>query len=208
MPARVVHLVRHAEVHNPDHLVYADLPGFTLSELGMSQAEAAADRLAGRHIGAVHSSPLVRASQTAAAIARRHRLTIATEPELTEWFLAQSWKGLPWESLPEARPGELEAYLATPLDTPFSEESLETLASRMTEAIDAIVANSRVDEVVIVSHQDPIQAARLALVGAPLAQLHDDKPRHAEVFTMEPGNPWIELERWAPAEQVAFPPED
>src|SRR5690606_4749017 len=41
MAARV-HLVRHGEVHNPDHLVYASLPGFTLSERGEAQARAVA----------------------------------------------------------------------------------------------------------------------------------------------------------------------
>ncbi len=41
MAARV-HLVRHGEVHNPDHLVYASLPGFTLSSTGEAQARAVA----------------------------------------------------------------------------------------------------------------------------------------------------------------------
>ena len=43
---RTIHLIRHGEVHNPDHVVYADLDGFGLSELGRQQARAAAARLA------------------------------------------------------------------------------------------------------------------------------------------------------------------
>ena len=43
---RFLHLVRHGEVENPDHVVYADLAGFGLSGRGVSQAEAAADYLA------------------------------------------------------------------------------------------------------------------------------------------------------------------
>ncbi len=202
----IVHLVRHGEVENPDHVVYADLPGFRLSELGRDQAAQAGERLADRPIGAVYSSPLQRATETAHEIARRHALPVDTEPDLTEWLLAQGWKGLAWEALDEHRPGELTAYLEHPLDMPFSEESLEELAVRMTAAIERIVSSAAHEEIVIVSHQDPIQAARLALTHRTLAGLNRDKPGHAEVFTMQPGNPWSEVDRWAPADQRAFPP--
>ena len=33
-----VHLVRHGEAFNPNHVVYADLPGFNLSPTGGLQA--------------------------------------------------------------------------------------------------------------------------------------------------------------------------
>lgn len=202
----IVHLVRHGEVDNPDHVVYADLPGFRLSDLGREQAVQSGEYLAGRPIGAVFSSPLQRATETAHEIAKRHGVPITTVPELTEWLLAQGWKGLRWEALDEHRPGELEAYLAHPLDMPFSEESLEELAVRMTTAIEKITSAGSEGELVIVSHQDPIQAARLALTHRTLAGLNHDKPEHAEVFTLQAGDPWIELARWAPAAQRAFPP--
>ena len=50
---RTIHLIRHGEVHNPDHVVYADLDGFGLSELGRQQARAAAARLAETDVCAV-----------------------------------------------------------------------------------------------------------------------------------------------------------
>ena len=58
--------------------------------------------------------------------------------------------------------------------------------------------DSQSDEIVIVSHQDPIQAARLALTHRTLADLQKDKPEHGEVFTFEIGVPWTLRERWAP----------
>ena len=39
----VVHLLRHGEVHNPNHVLYGRLPGYHLSANGRMMAVAAAD---------------------------------------------------------------------------------------------------------------------------------------------------------------------
>ncbi len=47
----IVHLVRHGEVYNPDHILYGRLPGYQLSLRGRQQADVAARYLAARPIG-------------------------------------------------------------------------------------------------------------------------------------------------------------
>ncbi|MGH2820699.1 MAG: histidine phosphatase family protein, partial [Actinomycetota bacterium] len=84
MAVTKVHLVRHGEVENPRGIIYGRLPGYNLSERGQRQAGAAADRLAGERIGAVWSSPLERAQETAAAIASPHALEVVTDDRITE----------------------------------------------------------------------------------------------------------------------------
>mgnify|MGYP001108987819 FL=1 len=79
-----VHVMRHGEVHNPEQILYGRLPGFYLSERGQEQARAVAEALAGSDIVAIIASPLERAQQTAAPIAERHGLSIATDPDLIE----------------------------------------------------------------------------------------------------------------------------
>lgn len=206
MPTTTVFLVRHGEVDNPDHVVYADISGFGLSERGFGQAEEAAEHLADRNLAAVYASPLQRATETAAAIANRHGCAVTTDSELTEWYLAQRWKGIVWEELDEQRPGELDAYLTHPLDMPFSPEPLEALAVRMTGAIERHAAAHVGDAIAVVSHQDPIQAARLALLHRTLSGLNRDKPGHAEVFELVIGDPWTEVGRFLPEDQATFPP--
>ena len=200
-----VFLVRHAEVLNPEHIVYADISGFGLSELGWRQAADTAEHLSRHTIARVVASPLERAQQTAGAIALRHGLEVETDGELTEWRMAQRWKGVVWEELDEQFPGELEGYLRHPWDLPWNEEPLADLAKRMATAVERLCAG--VDGgTVIVSHQDPIQACRLAMTGRTLRSLNEDKPSHGEVFQLRPGTPWTESTRWAPSEQFAFPP--
>lgn len=203
--ATTVHLLRHGEVHNPDHVVYAALPGFHLTEHGRAQARAAAAHLRDRPIVAVWSSPLERALETAAIVARSFGLPVKVDDRLTEWHLADLWEGIRWEDLPTTRPGQIEAYLAHPGDIPGSPESLEELAGRVATALTDISA-AHEGEVVVVTHQDPLQAARLFLTGRGLAGLHVDKPGHAAVISLEPGVPWRERQAWEPPDQRAFPP--
>jgi broad specificity phosphatase PhoE len=199
--AAIVHLIRHGTVHNPQHVVYADLPGFHLSPAGRAEAEAAAAFLSSHPLRRVVTSPLERARETADIVAAPHGLVPVADRRLREWELGRRWAGIPWDLLPRSRPGELEAYLATPDELPFAPESLEALAERVAAAIaDHCGADG---PVAFVSHQDPIQAARLALTGRPLSGLHVAKPDHAAVVSLEPGDPWRELEHWAPAGDAA-----
>jgi broad specificity phosphatase PhoE len=199
---QLVYLVRHGEVDNPDGIVYADLPGYGLSDLGRSQAAQTARRIpAGT---TVVSSPLQRAVETAGIIAGDGDVVI--DGELTEWRLGRRWAGHAWSRIDAAFPGELTAYLEHPDDLPFADESLAELAER----ISSVVLRHRTavsGPLAIVSHQDPIQAGRLALTGRPLAELQIDKPGHASVITLDAHDgTWRELELWAPTQGALFPP--
>ena len=79
-----VHVLRHGEVHNPRGILYGRLAGYGLSERGRAQAEAAAEALQDSDIVLVVASPLQRAQETAAPIAARHGLDVATDPDLIE----------------------------------------------------------------------------------------------------------------------------
>ena len=74
-----VHLLRHGEVYNPQGVLYGRLPGYFLSDLGLEMADRAASALANRDIATVISSPMERAQQTAAPIAKTHRVEIRHE---------------------------------------------------------------------------------------------------------------------------------
>lgn len=198
-------LVRHGEVHNPHGVVYADLEGFGLSELGRAQATASATRLpAGATIVV---SPLQRAVETAHIIAGDIAASVSVDEDLTEWRLGRRWAGEIWESIDERFPGELTAYLEHPHQLDFAGETLDLLAARVAGAVrrHRLAAQG---PLVIVSHQDPIQAARLALTARTLSDLHQNKPGHAAIVTLEGSGdgPWNEIAMWAPAQGEVFPP--
>ena len=209
--SRHLHLVRHGEVENPNHVVYADLDGFGLSARGVAQADTAAGYLASAPVAIVVASPLQRARETAEAIFTAHRnARFEVDERLTEWKLGSRWAGTVWEDLPDRFPGELEAYLANPDDLPFAPESLDDAARRVAAAAEAAFASLPDGDVVVVSHQDPVQAGRLHLTGRSFDNFHERKPGHAAVITLAqrtaPEAGWHRTDWWEPEQGPAFPP--
>ena len=84
MPADLVHLVRHGEVHNPDRVLYGRLEGFGLSELGHRMAAMAAESLQGRPVTSLAASPLQRTQESAAPWAARFGLEVRLDERLIE----------------------------------------------------------------------------------------------------------------------------
>lgn len=196
---RRLHLVRHGEVENPDHLVYADLPGFGLSERGRRQGAAAAAWLSRHPVTAVVSSPLQRAVETAELIAAPHGAEVTPVDALREWKLLARWAGCRWPELPRLFPGEVEAYLADPERLPFAAETLAEVGTRTTDAVIAAWRARHDGHVVVVGHQDPTEAARRRLTGRDFREFHSNKPAHAAVVTLAAsGDGWAEVQVFSP----------
>jgi len=80
----IVHLLRHGEVHNPEGVLYGQLPGYHLSDDGRVMAEAAAKWLAERDVTVLCSSPMERAQETAEPIAAALGLPVGIDERLIE----------------------------------------------------------------------------------------------------------------------------
>lgn len=192
-------LIRHGEVSNSDHVVYGDLDGFHLSPLGVRQAHETATHLRREDIDAVICSPLARAKETATAVASHHDLDITADERLTESGQFPHWTGHTWGDIPQLFPGELESYLDN-ADAAGAHESLVEVGARVVSVIDELADRGALC-IAIVSHQDPIQAARITLLGQDLAQLRVNPPGHADVVSMIRNHQlaWRETQRWSPS---------
>lgn len=202
--AALVHLVRHAEVDNPDHLVCGSMPGFDLSPHGLEQARRVGRYLGPRAVVAIWSSPQQRALRTAEEIAARSAVPVRVHPDLTDWSLMDRWKGNPWNSISSQFPGELEAYLEHPAHLEFIEEQLSTVAERVAAVARALDEEHPHGDVIIVSHQDPIQAGRLYLTGTDISAIHDEPPPNGSVISLRPGVTWREETSWQPGDTPRF----
>ena len=79
-----VHLLRHGEVYNPEGLLYGRRTGFVLSDLGRTMAERVAEVVGDRDITHLRSSPLERAQETAAPLARVRGLEVQIDERVIE----------------------------------------------------------------------------------------------------------------------------
>lgn len=159
-----VHLVRHGLVENPRGVIYGRLPGYNLSELGLRQAKAAAERLEDAPVGAIWVSPLERAQETAHAIAVHHDVEVVTDDRLIESQTTFEGVARTLAGLVSPRRWWL---LRNPMKPTWG-ESFTEIRARMLAAIEDALPTAGGKDLVVVSHQTPIMVARLALTRSKL----------------------------------------
>jgi broad specificity phosphatase PhoE len=170
---RIVHLLRHGEVHNPDHVLYGRLPGFRLSERGLEQAKLAAGFLAERDIGYLVSSPLERARQTAQPLASKLGLPVETDERLIEAENYLAGKQVAGGRNLFTDPSNWR-YFGNPL-RPSWGEPYRDVVHRVMAAARAAGDAAGGREAVCVTHQLPIWVARRLVQGQHL--FHDPRRR-------------------------------
>lgn len=165
----LLYLVRHGEtIGNLEGRIQGHLDG-PLSELGLRQAAAAADRLASESFSAVYSSDLGRARATAEAIAARHGLNVQTTPLLREAHYGVV-QGLTHAEIDERFPVELNEWRRDPVRRrPPGAESRESVNERCGKFVDGILAaHSDGDRIVVVGHAGSVRGVIAAACGFPI----------------------------------------
>jgi probable phosphoglycerate mutase len=161
-------LIRHGENdYLKNSIMPGRIPGLHLNEEGRAQAEALSAALKELPIVAIYASPLERAIETAAPLARLKGLEIQTDADLLdtdvgEWA-GHSWKGLEksdvWQTVQHT-----PAQFRFPGGESFAENQRRTIA-----ALERITcAHGEKDLVAVYFHADPIKLAMAHYLGLPL----------------------------------------
>ena len=183
MSSATVHLLRHGQVHNPDAIVYGRMPDFHLSELGARMAEAAAADFRARvnqgdRYVVLASSPLTRARETAAPVARELGLDVVTEERIIE--PRNHFQGLHVDEKVLSHPKHWP-YMLNPL-RPSWGESYDSIAARMMAAAGAAREFAEGREIVLVSHELCVWTARQFAEGNRL--WHDPRKRECRLASV------------------------
>lgn len=143
------------------------IPGVHLNEKGKYQAQALAEALKDVPLKAVYSSPLERAMETAAPIAKSHHLNIVQEPGLMETNVGK-WQGRSWKALRLTNAWKVVQHTPSRFRFPEGESFPET-QTRIANALEGIVQRYKPkDMIAIVFHADPIKLAVAHFLGMPL----------------------------------------
>ena len=152
-------LVRHGQSKwNAEGRMQGQTAHVPLTTLGHEQAAAAAEQLAQRRPGALISSDLRRAVQTAEHLARATGLELLTTPALRE----QGYGVL------EGRPSRELWDVVDWTDPHWSAEGGESLAelhARVAAFVEELRADPPADVVALVTHGDTIRAAQAVAAG-------------------------------------------
>jgi broad specificity phosphatase PhoE len=179
VPADLIHLVRHGEVHNPDHVLYGRLPGYGLSDLGKRMAKAAADSRVGHPIARLYASPLQRTQESAAPWVSNFGLPIVTDERLIEPW--NDFEGTPGFGAKALRDVHLWPKLWNPF-RPSWGEPYRQIVTRMLSVIEDAWASVDSGEVVLVTHQLPIWMVHRSLAGERL--FHDPRRRRCALSSI------------------------
>lgn len=163
------HLLRHGEHTLQGKIVAGRTPGIGLSDRGRVEAEAAAARLAAANIAAIYASPLQRAQETAAIVAERLSLDLATRDDLDEVDFGD-WTGSTFAAIRETTHYPAWATRRSLAFIPGG-ETMRNVQRRMVETIMDLHTVHPDAAVVLVSHGDPIRAALAFALGMPLDYL-------------------------------------
>mgnify|MGYP000493996831 FL=1 len=168
-----VHVARHGEVENPQKILYGRQPGWRLSARGQEMAQALGEWSKSVDLGALHVSPLQRAQETAAPIARAHGIEITTDDRLIEAANVFEGKSFELGSGVLKHPASWR-HLYNPWKPSWGEPYEEQI-NRMLAAIFAARKAANGKDAIVVSHQLPIWILRSAIEGRSL--LHDPRKR-------------------------------
>ncbi len=145
-------LVRHAETDTAMRGRCYGRLDVGLSPEGRRQARELGAALHAVPLAAVYSSPLVRALDTAAAIAAPHGLEPVAENGLREIDFGEL-EGLPYEEIEAERPGLFRRWMETPESVQFpGGEALADLRARVRPTVTEIRGRHQGEIVVLVAH--------------------------------------------------------
>ena len=151
-------LVRHGQTPTTGKLLPGRAPGLHLADTGRAQAQAAADRIAAlKTVDAIYASPLERARETAAPIAKVLGTRVVIDKGLLECDFG-AWTGAELKALMKLP--EWTTVQRSPSTFRFpGGESFTEMQTRIVSALDRICTAHPGGTVVCVSHADPIKAA-------------------------------------------------
>ena len=176
----IVHVIRHGEVENPQKILYGRQPGWRLSQRGEEMAQVVADWSKSIDLGALHASPLQRAQETAAPIARAHSLNITTDEKLIEAANIFEGKKFKLGSGVLGHPSSWK-HLINPWKPSWGEPYEEQI-SRMLAAVFQARDAAQGKDAIVVSHQLPIWILRSAIEGRRL--IHDPRKRQCTLASV------------------------
>ena len=124
-----------------------------MNDVGILQAQSAANKLADWEISASYSSPLKRALRTAEIIATPHRLRVQRSDELIDINFGE-WQGLSPQEVEAGYSNLYQLWLSEPHRVTFPRgESLQDVRQRIESLVGKVLVEHQEESIILVSHQ-------------------------------------------------------
>ena len=151
--------LRHGQaINNTQRILAGRTPGVPLTDKGVDQAEKAAKFLEDMNISAIYSSPIERAKNTADIVGKHNSIDVRIDDRLIELDMGK-FTGMPYDEIFSSHGNVFMKFYKGELE--IAHNGVETFADvkkRVLGMVDHVIENHPDENVVLVTHMDPIKA--------------------------------------------------
>lgn len=151
--------LRHGQaLNNTERILAGRTPGIPLTDKGVDQAQKAAKFLEDMNISAIYSSPIERAKNTAQIVGNHNSVDVRIDDRLIELDMGK-FTGMPYEEIFSSHGNVFMKFYKGELE--IAHNGVETFADvkkRVLSIVDHVLENHPNENVVLVTHMDPIKA--------------------------------------------------
>jgi len=151
--------LRHGQAkNNTERILAGRTPGVPLTEEGVDQSEKAAKFLEEMNISAIYSSPIERAKNTAEIVGKHNSIDVRIDDRLIELDMGK-FTGKPYDEIFSSHGNVFMKFYRGELEIAHNGvETFEEVKKRIRDMVDHVIDNHPDENVVLVTHMDPIKA--------------------------------------------------
>jgi probable phosphoglycerate mutase len=163
---RYIIFLRHGQAENNTTRVLAGRrPGVPLTLTGLEQSEKIAKFLKPFNISTIYSSPIERAKKTAEIVSEHNSLEIKTDERLIELDMGK-FTGMPYDEIFEKHGNVFLKFYEGDLEIAHNGvETFVQLKKRILDMVDFVIREHNDENVLLVTHMDPIKALISTIMG-------------------------------------------
>ena len=163
---RYIIFLRHGQAENNTNRVLAGRrPGVPLTLTGLEQSEKIAKFLKPFNISTIYSSPIERAKKTAEIVSEHNSLEIKTDERLIELDMGK-FTGMPYDEIFEKHGNVFLKFYEGDLEIAHNGvETFVELKKRILDMVDFVIREHSDENVLLVTHMDPIKALISTIMG-------------------------------------------
>jgi probable phosphoglycerate mutase len=157
--------LRHGQAkNNTERILAGRTEGIPLTETGVKQAEHTADFLQHMNISAIYSSPIQRAKHTAEIVGKHNSLDVTIDDRLIELDMGK-FTGMPYDEIFNNHGNVFMKFYNDELEIAHNGvETFSDVKKRVLGIVDHVIENHPDENVVLVTHMDPIKAMLSTIV--------------------------------------------
>ncbi|HIE46379.1 MAG TPA: histidine phosphatase family protein [Nitrosopumilus sp.] len=151
--------LRHGQAkNNTERILAGRTEGIPLTDTGIGQAQHTAELLKHMNISAIYSSPIQRAKHTAEIVGKYNSLNVTIDDRLIELDMGK-FTGMPYDEIFNSHGNVFMKFYNGELE--IAHNGVETFAEvkkRVLGIVDHIIEKHPDENIVLVTHMDPIKA--------------------------------------------------